>query len=437
MVLDTTWCQAQLTVESAIERALVNNYQVQIAGKQEEIAEKNNKWSEAGAFPTVELSAVIGNSILDNRNNPFTFTPGLLSSNQITPGLLMNWNIFSGMGVLANKQRLDQLEAQSKGNALLIIENTIHDVLTTYYSAVLQKERLALLENVIAISRRSLAYEEKKMDFGQSNQLAIFQLRNQYFSDSLNLLTQEINYQNAVRNLLLLMNEEQDVLMSDALPQLSDSLKIDTESITLEAVVNDMQLNNQNLKNQHINIELQQALTKQQKSFLYPVVALQLGANPNYGSFRFLGDAPAGFPESIATQQVTYFGNINVRYNLFNNWKSKRAVEVSRIQEEIAEMNANEIEKQLTVTATNLVKQYEIRNRLLSIAIKNKEYALMALEVGQQRFELGGINSLELAQLQNAYLSASIELFDIQYQKLEVYFELLKLSGKFQFMYKD
>lgn len=428
--------QERLTAESAIEKALENNYQIQIAGKQEEIAEKNNKWSEAGAFPTVELSTMLGNSVIDNRNNPFTFTPGLLANNQITPGVLVNWNLFSGMGVVANKRRLEKLEEQTKGNGLLIIENTIHEVLTAYYGAVVQKERLHLLEDLLNVSRKSYQYEENKMDYGQSNRLALFQLKNQYLSDSLNLLQQEINYQNSLRNLLLIMNEDSEKLINDNFPELTDSLAIDTETISLDAVVNDMQQNNQNLKNQQINIELQEALTKQQKSFLYPVVNLQLGANPNVGSFRFLGDAPAGFPESIQTQQVTYFGNVNIRYNLFDNWKNKRAVEVSKIQEEIAALNVDELKKQLTVNAANLVKQYEIRSKLLGIARENKHYAKLAFEVGQERFELGGINSLELAQLQNAYMTAGVELFDTQYQKLEVYFELLKLTGKFQLMYQ-
>ena len=70
--------QDSLTMEQAIANALENNYDVLIGQKQIEIAEKNNKWSEAGLFPTVTLQVGQNNLIQDNTNNPFTFTPGVI-----------------------------------------------------------------------------------------------------------------------------------------------------------------------------------------------------------------------------------------------------------------------------------------------------------------------------------------------------------------------
>lgn len=423
--------QLELTAEEAVMKALENNYQVQIAEKQIAIAEKNNKWSEAGAFPTVDLTAALGNSIIDNTNNPFTFTPGLIQSNQITPGLSANWNIFTGMGVSINKRRLSQLEEQSRGNGMLILENTAHDVLKAYYDVVLQQHRLNVLRELHRFSEEQSSYEEKKQDFGQSNSLAVFQLRNQLFTDSLNMLQQEIVCENAKRNLLLLMNVEQEVLEGPVAIKLKDSLNMVLNTLDKNKVLEEMKQNNQNLKNQYINLELQKTTTDLQKSFLYPVVSLQLGVNPNVGYFSSLSDNNL----SARTQQVTYFGNINVRYSLFNNWKDKRAVAVSRIQEDIAEMNVSELEKQLTVNALNLIRQYEIRSRLVAIASKNAAYAQMAYEVGRERYELGALNSIELAQLQNAYLNAKFEYYNTLHQRIEIYLELYKLTGKLQLIY--
>lgn len=430
----------QLTAEDAVIFALENNYQVQISRKQEEIAEKNNKWSEAGAFPTVELTAALGNSIVDNRNNPFTFTPGLLANNSISPGATINWNIFSGMGVRISKERLERLQAQSKGNSLLILENTAHDVLSGYYSALMQTRRLKVLREVYNSSRKQYEYEESKSALGQSNKLAVYQLKNQLLTDSINVKQQRVNQENALRNLLLMMNVPQDKLENDQFPSLIDSLNIELFSADKTSVLNDLKSNNQNLKNQIINLELQKTNTKLQRSFLYPTVGLQLGAAPNYGSFQFLGDPqPApGMPNlegSIRTQQVTYFGNINIRYALFNNWKDKRAVQVSKIQEQIAEMNISEMEKQLSTNALNLIKQFSLRNDLVSLSQENLTYASLAYEIGQERYELGGINSIELTQLKNAYINAEMEYYDALYQRIEIHLELMKITGKLQLDY--
>jgi len=103
----SSFSQRDLTASQAVFIALENNYQIIISEKQHEINEENNKWSEAGAFPTVTLTVANNNTIQDNTNNPFTFTPGIVLSQSINPSLSANWNIFSGFAVKISKQRLN------------------------------------------------------------------------------------------------------------------------------------------------------------------------------------------------------------------------------------------------------------------------------------------------------------------------------------------
>jgi outer membrane protein len=424
--------QTNLSAEGAVVIALENNFQMQIASKQILIAEKNNKWSEAGLFPTVDLSASLGNSIIDNTNNPFTFTPGILASRQINPSINANWNLFAGLGVKMSKQRLEQLEDQSRGNAMVIIENTASDVLKAYYNALVQQTRLNVLKEVFSLSKKQVAYEEIKQDYGQSNSLALMQLKNQLFTDSINIIQQRINYENASRNLMLLMNVETEEIVKNNFPVLTDSLTKLLNPFNKDELLQEMSTNNQNLKNQLINQELTKTGTQIQHSFLYPIVSLQLGAAPSFGSFRSIGGT---MNLSAETQQITYFGNISVRYNLFNNWKNQRAVAVSKIQEEIAAMNIQDLEKQLTNTTINLHSLWEVRNQMVNLSQQNMDYAKKAFEIGKSRYDLGTINSIELTSLQNNYLNASISYYDNLYQRIDVYLELYKLSGRLQLDY--
>lgn len=424
--------QQKLSAEGAVIIALENNFQMQIASKQLEIAEKNNKWSEAGLFPTVDLAATLGNSIIDNTNNPFTFTPGILASRQINPSINANWNLFAGLAVKMSKQRLEQLEDQSHGNAMILIENTASDVLKAYYNTLIQEMRLELLSEVYQLSKKQVAYEEIKKEYGQTNSLAVMQLNNQLFTDSINVIQQRINYENASRNLLLLMNVGLDEIENNRLPVLTDSLTKLLNPFSKDELLDEMRANNQNLKNQLINQELTKTGTQLQRSFLYPVISLQLGAAPSFGSFRSIsGSANL----SAETQQVNYFGNISVRYNLFNNWKNQRAVEISKIQEEIAALNSQELEQQLTNSALNLYGIWEVRNQLVNLSQLNATYARQAFEIGNDRYTLGSINSLELTALQNNYLNAAMNYYDNLYQRIDVYLELFKLSGRLQLEY--
>lgn len=157
--------QSELSAKEAVMIALENNYQLQIAELQQLINEKNNNWGEAGIFPTVNLSIGNNNTIQDNTNNPFTFTPGIILAQSLNPSLNANWNIFSGFAVRISKTRLEQLEEQSSNNALAVIETTIQDVLKAYYTAKLQEERKNLFKTVMELSKERFNYYQIKEQY--------------------------------------------------------------------------------------------------------------------------------------------------------------------------------------------------------------------------------------------------------------------------------
>ena len=98
LICTQSFAQRDLSASEAVFIALENNYQVVISQKQQEINQMNNKWSEAGAFPTVELTVLNGNSIQDNTNNEAPFTiPGIILTQSLNPTLSANWNIFTGI----------------------------------------------------------------------------------------------------------------------------------------------------------------------------------------------------------------------------------------------------------------------------------------------------------------------------------------------------
>ena len=137
-----------LSAKEAVFISLKNNYAIQISAAQQRISEKNNTWSEAGLYPTISLNIGANTTVQDNTNNPFTFTPGVILSTNLSPNLSLNMNLFSGFAVRISKQRLVQLESQSKGNAIAVIESTVLEVLRAYYQALAQKEKLNALNEL-------------------------------------------------------------------------------------------------------------------------------------------------------------------------------------------------------------------------------------------------------------------------------------------------
>jgi outer membrane protein TolC len=424
--------QNTLSAKEAVVIALEKNFKVQIAEKQQQIAEMNNNWMEAGMFPTVTLNATFNSTIIDNTNNPFTFTPGVILNQGLTPSLVTNVNLFSGLAVHITKDRLEQLEEQSKGNALAVIETTIQDVLKAYYTASLQKERMQLFSTLKDYSRKRMEYYELKEKYAKTSSLELLQFRNQYLTDSTNFLMQEISWQNAMRNLLLLMNNDQEPDPT-TFPELTDKLEIAFPLIDPEQSLADLKNNNQNLKNQYIALELQKTATQYQKSFLYPTLNFQAGVNPSWGWFRQLN---VDNPMEIETQSVQYYGNFNLRYNLFNNWKTKRAYDVARIQEEIAVINTQQVEETLETTLRNLLAMYQIRTKLVDISQENLNYATKAYDLAKARFDMGTLTSIELETFRNNYQNTLMQHFENQFNKMDAFLEIYKMSGKLGLEYQ-
>lgn len=422
--------QTQLTAKEAVIIALENNYQVQIAGMQQEISGINNTWSQAGLFPTVSLSVANNNTIQDNTNNPFTFTPGIILSQSLSPSLNANWNIFSGFAVRISKTRLEQLEEQSANNAMAVIETTIQDVLKAYYTAKLQEERKELFKTVMELSADKFKYYQLKEKYSNSTSLESLQFRNQYLTDSTNYLLQEISYKNSLRNLFILMN---DSTRFDLDVDLIDELGLAIKEIDLASAKEEMLANNKNLKNQYINLELQKTGTDLQRSFLYPTLSFQAGVNPGWSWIREIKDDLF----KAETNSLMYYGNFNLRYTIFDNFKNRRAVEVSKIQEEIAQLNVESMKQTLSNTLTNLIELYEAREDLVNISEENSAYAKQALDLAQRKFELGTINSIDLATFQNTYENTMIQHLENLYNKLDTYLEIYRMTGKIGLEYAN
>ncbi len=427
LFLSLTIQAQEFSLKDAIKIALERNYQIQISQQQQQIAQKNNTWSEAGLFPTVTLNVSSNNAIQDNRENPFTFTPVLLLQQGLTPSLNVNWNVFSGFLVKMTKTRLEHLETQSGGNAMLLIENTVFEVIKSYYSTVLQREKLALLEELLGYSRERLKLIEIKKDFGASNSLDLMQFKNQYLSDSMNVMMQQLTYENAMRNLALFLNFDLDTLLNP-----TDALNYNFPVLNAEAFRQDLMKNNRNIQNQYINLSLAETQTKVQQSFLYPTVNVQFGYQYAKNSLRALD-----VPDLSANINVpNYYANVTLRYNIYNNWKSKRAVEVAKIQEDIARLNLEDVKRSVANQGELLIRMYKVRSDLVTLSTENLIYAQKAYELALERFNFGTINSIDLMSVRNQYVQTKLTHLDNLYARVEVFFDLSRLLGLLSLEYQ-
>ena len=259
--------QDSLSLSKAIENGLQKNYDIRLTLKNVGINKIFNNWGEAGKLPQVNLNIGQNNSISDQRNNPISFAPFLFLSNDVSGSLSVNWTIFNGFGVRANKKKLEQLEIQSENTATLAIENTIHGIILAYYQAKIQKEQLNLLKNILKLTKEKFKQQQAKSELGIGVKFDLLQYEGNLYTDSSNKLFQKLALRNSIRNLNLIMGEDVEkkwILTSKIKPELNQK--------DLASLKKEMLSNNTNIKNQFIDIALNQEDISLAKSQFYPVI---------------------------------------------------------------------------------------------------------------------------------------------------------------------
>lgn len=409
--------QDQLKLEDAIKVGLAQNFDIVIANKNIEISSNNNTWGQAGRYPSIDINLQQGNNLSDQSNNPTAFIQQTIRSHSLQSSLNVNWTLFNGFKVIANKEKLATLQNQSEGNATLIIENTIQGIILSYYNSKLQLEKIALLNNVLKLSKDKYEYQKVKQSIGTAVTVDLLQFEAAYLTDSSSLVLQELAYKNSIRNLNLLMGVDVSRTWD-----LTSKLTTEMPLFDSKELIDKMNNNNQNLKNQLLNLELSKQDLKIAKANLYPVIGFNAGAQ-NTNSQYVLG------PLTQTGTTINYFGNFTLSYRLFDGGKIKRAIKNVTIQEEITNLNIEKTKLQLNQELQIQLENYNARTTLFSINKRAFEVSKKNLDIAHLKENNGLINSFNLRDIELAYLRSGVSLFDSMYSIIESKTNLTKLTG--------
>jgi len=410
----TTLAQGQeniLTLSTALEQALKNNYGLIISRSSLEVAQINNNWGTAGRYPTIGFDASDNNSYELNSK---------LYTNRLSAGVGLNWILFDGFRVNISKSRLENLEDLTSGHLAVQVESTIEDIILVYYSVLLQKEQLQVLATVMKLSEDRYEYELKKKSLGGSVTYNVLQAKNVYLTDKANYMNQEVLVRNTVRNLNYMMGIEpsQSWLFTEA-------FEADTSDFLLADLLSKMKADNQSLKNQYTHLLLQENETSLQKSAYYP--SLSLGAGMDYGHTWAYTDGS----QSLNSESLAPYGNVRLSFDIYSAGVRKRGVEIARINEEVARVEIDQMEHALTNELFNLFDYHQVRLELLNVANENLEAAELNLSISEDKYRSGVINSFNYRDIQLIYLSVSYQRLQAIYNLISSKAGLTRITGGF------
>lgn len=382
---------AELSLSAAIEKALESNYGIMVLRGEAEIASVNNHWGTAGRYPTVGFDAT-------------ALTAFNESGNTLSASVGLNWVLFDGFRVKITKSILETTEALASGRLGVQVEGTVEDVVLGYYGVLLEEERLKVLRTVMDLSSDRYAYETKRRSLGSTVTYEVLQAENVFLSDKAAYLDQEVRVRNARRNFNFLLAEAPVTAWNFTTP-----FTADTARYTLADLREKMTSNNQALKNQYTNLLLKEEDARLRGSDFYPSVTAGLG--------------------TTIAGSVAPYGNIRLSYDIYNGGKRKRALQIARISEEIARVETEQMAHALTNELFNLYDYHEVRIELLHVADKSLAAAELNLQMSEERYRAGAINSFNYRDVQQIYLEASLRRLQAIYNLIDSRTKLTRIIG--------
>lgn len=415
--LASAQAQQPLSMERAVARALENNLGIQIARQQVEMAAVGNSWGAAGALPQIGLSATGSNAISDQSQNPTSFIQERLQSESINISGQLNWMLFDGLGMFANKRALERLVEQADGQVALVIEQTVAATMLAYNGVLVQKVLSEVLLSAMDVSRARLQWMEARKATGAATTFDRLQLENALLTDSLAWWQQQTSIEQAIIALNRLMGESaaKDWEWVSSL-EIPDAMN-DFEALRAQALSSATVIQNALISLSIAETGVQQAQAQQSPT-------LSLNANQNEQTSRFAaGDLSGeGASKNLAA-------SLALNFNLFNGGATRRAIQQAKIQVAMAEMQAMEERREVERLLQDALSRWQASARAHSISTQLAANSLLALEIARERFSTGAINSLEFRDIQMQQMNSEQQ----QVQALNAWqaadIELRRLSG--------
>ncbi|MEM6877970.1 MAG: TolC family protein [Bacteroidota bacterium] len=425
---------AGLSLSEAIQRGLEQNYGIRIAEADLAAATNDNDWALAGRYPTISLGLSPSVVFRDNVNPASIVSMSTITNYGVAPSANVNWTLFNGGRVRIAKEQLNTLAQLSESQLQIEVENAVQSIVQAYYQAVVQQERIVVLQRVNDLSRDRIEYQELRQEYGQGGSFDLLQARDAYLSDSINLQIQMISYETALRNLLQLLGDE--VLETNI--ELTTALAEPEAAYDQQALLDRMLSTNSNLSVLRVNQELAAINTRLAETDNSIQVGLQAGLSYDITvqtgnqTFDFGSDQPTRVQELPGVASRTLQGNlgINATYLLFDGGARNVRTQTARLREVTSRLDLEGAKQQLKSTLLNLLASYDNQLAVLALTRQLIENAAANLDLAEERLRGGTINSFDYRAVQLSYLNAEFQLLQALLDLKVTETDILRLTGQ-------
>lgn len=410
--------QDLLTVNDAIKIGLEKNYSVLIVKNNQEIAKAQNNFGNAGMSPTVSLNAGLNAASLNSHQE---FNTGVVQdrtgakTNNLAASVNANWMVFDGLRMFAVKKRLELNEGLSAIQLKQQMENTVYDIIVSYYNIVRTVELIKAAKQNLSIYEERKKLAKIKLEIGSDSKVDLLLSQSDENKAKSTIIQLELQLLNAKVALNNLLNKPVDTDFKT-----SDSIVINFDPAIDELKKGTTTANSSILISKQNELIFKQSV-KEARAANLPMVQLN-------GAYNFTrNQSQAGI--IFLSQQAGLNGGITASWLIFNGNRNNRLVK----ERNILALNQKYFTEQTQQVIDGVVyinyKSYLLNKQIVALELQNLKDSKEVLDVSLERYKIGKANLLETIETQKNLEDAQTRYINALYSIKIAETELLRANG--------
>lgn len=396
MSMSTECAARQWSLKDCIDYALANNIQLQKAKVQQLSALEDIKQSQSALLPSLSLST--------SQNVSYNPWPeqgsAMIAGNKVQAdvkkvyyngsySLSGNWTVWNG-GQNTNTVKLNKLAAeQARLDSAVTANNVLEQIAQLYVQILYSDEAISVTKESLKTSQANEERGKTMVSVGKMSKADLAQLTAQRAEDEYSIVEAESNLRNYKRQLKQLLqiadNDEFDVVI----PTTTDEMAL-KDVPALNDVYAASLTQRPEIQNAKLGIESSDLNVKIAKAGKMPTIGLNAGLSTSTTSMNSNGWG------NQMKNNFTVGGGVTVSIPLFDNRKTKTAVNKAMLQKENYMLDLQDKQTTLYSTVENYWLQAVTNQNKFKAARVSTESAQASYELLSEQFNLGLKNIVEL-----------------------------------------
>ncbi len=416
----TLWAQGQTDLNRLINKALEENYQIRIVRNWEQMAQNNNTIGNAGFLPSVNVR---GDQLWGIQTTEQRFFSGdtrsgdNARSSRMDAIVELDWTVFDGFRMFAQRDRLQYLEQLSKSDTRYYIDQTIADVSTLYYQLLTEKRILRSFERTLEISEFRLRLEEQKRQLGTGNALLYQQALIDFNADKSAVTGRKM----IIRDIELQINRIISA-SADYSFQTTDTTIHLTGFEEREVLLEQSMQNNRDLERARIEELIAETNLRIERSARYPQISV-------FGNYSYATQTnEVGFIESSTSYGGQY--GVRLRFNLYNGGRQNIRINNTLLEQQSANFSAMDTRSMVEIQLASLENRYNAFLEQYRLLEQSFEAAQNSLSIAREQLQAGMISGFEFRQAQMNSIRVENQMSDLLFNLKAIEIDIMRITGE-------